>query len=150
MCFTQLVTGSPNPTLNVLLDSGSNIFILNQETARWLNIPTKARDELVIISTFDGETAPIGGKFYTYPILLEIDANGHRSRISCEVANAGKYDLIIPFGWWHKEHPLSDIENPKKWTFNGQKCHDYVEDEAVANMFEWDETVVYDEEAQYC
>ena len=114
--------------IDVLLDSGSNIFLLNQETAQRLNIPTEARDKPLEITTFDGETAPTGGKYYTHPILLEIGTNGHRSLISCEIANAGKYDLIIPFGWWHKEHPLLNIEDPKKWTFDERKCHDHIED----------------------
>ena len=80
---------------------------------------------------------------------MEIGTNGRRSLISCEIANAGKYDLIIPFSWWYKEHLLSNIEDRKKWTFGNEKCHDHVEDEAVADMFEWDETVAYDKEAQY-
>jgi len=86
-------------TINVLLDSGSNIFLMNQDTARRLEIPTEARDSPLKITTFDGETAPTGGKFYTHLILLKIGANGHRSMISCEIANAGRYHLIIPFGW---------------------------------------------------
>ena len=28
-------------------------------------------------------------------------------------------------------------------------CSDHVEDEGIGGMFEWDETVAYDEEAQY-
>ena len=79
---------------------------MNQDTARRFEIPTEARDSPLTITTFDGETVPIGGTFYTHPIVLEIGANGHRSMISCEIANAGRYDLIIPFGWWHDEHPL--------------------------------------------
>jgi len=136
-------------TINVLLDSGSNIFLMNQDTARRLEIPTKARDSLLKIITFDGETAPTGGTFYTHPILLEIGANGHRSMISCEMAKAGRYDLIIPFWWWHNEHPLKNLADPRKWAFEEAKCHAHIEDEAVADMFEWDETVAYDEEAQY-
>jgi len=69
--------------------------------------------------------------------------------ISCEIANAGRYDLIIPFGWWHDEHPLKDIAHQRLWAFEAAKCHSHMEDEAVADMFEWDETVAYDEEAQY-
>jgi len=84
-------------TINVLLDSGSNIFLMNQTTARRLKIPNEARDSRLKITSFDGETAPTGGTFYTHPILLEIGANGPRSMISCEIANAGRYDLIIPF-----------------------------------------------------
>jgi len=84
-----------------------------------------------------------------HPILLEIGANGHRSMIFCEIANAGRYDLIIPFGWWHNEHPLKNITDPSKWAFEETRCHAHIEDKAVADMFEGDQTVAYDEEAQY-
>jgi len=135
--------------INVLLDSGSNIFLMNQDTARPLEIPIKARDPPLKITTYDGETAPTGGTFYTHPILLQIGANGHRSMISCEIAKVGWYDLIIHFGWCHDEHPLKNIADPCKWAFEETMCHAHIEDEAVADMFEWDETVAYDEEAQY-
>jgi len=122
---------------------------MNQTTARRLKIPNEARDSPLKIPSFDGETAPTGGTFYTHPILLEIGANGHRSMISCKIANAGRYDLIIPFGWWHDEQPLKNIADPRKWAFEETKCHAHIEDEAVVDMFEWDETVACDEEAQY-
>jgi len=67
----------PKHAINVLLDSGSNIFLLNQDTARRLEILTEARDSPLQITSFDGQTAPTGGIFYTHPILLEIGANGH-------------------------------------------------------------------------
>ena len=69
--------------------------------------------------------------------------------ISCEIANTGKYDLIIPFRWWHDEYLLKDIANPSKWVFHNGKCHAHIEDEAVAGLFKWDETVAYDKVAQY-
>jgi len=135
--------------INLLLDSGSNIFLMNQATARRLDIPTEARESPLKITTFDGETAPTGGTFYTHPILLEIGANGHRSMISCEIANGGRYDLIIPFGWWQDKHPLKNIADLRKWAFEEAKWHAHIEDEAVADMFECDETVVYDKQVQY-
>jgi len=135
--------------INVVLDSGSNIFLMNQDTARRLEIPTEARDSLLIITIFDGETASTGGIFYTHPILLEIGATRHQGLISCELANSGRYDLIIPFGWWHDEHPLRNIADPSKWAFEEAKCHADIQDEADADLFEWDETVAYDEEAHY-
>ena len=107
--------------ISVLLDSGSNIFLMNQNTARRLEILTEARDSPLKITNFNGETAPTGGIFYTHPILLKIGANGHRSIISCEIANAGRHDLIIPFGWWHNEHPLKNIADPSKWAFSRKK-----------------------------
>jgi len=109
--------------ISVLLDSGSNIFLINQDTARRLEIPTEARDSRLKITTFDGETAPTGGIFYTHPILLEIGAKSHRSMISCEIANAGRHDLIIPFWCWHNEHPLKNITDPTKWAFEETRCH---------------------------
>jgi len=111
--------------------------------------PDRSLGFTVKITTFDGETAPTGDTFYPHPILLEIGANGHRSMMSFEIANPGRYDLIIPFGWWHNEHPLKNITDPSKWAFKETRCHAHMEDQAVADMFEWDETVAYDEEAQY-
>jgi len=100
--------------INVLLDSGSNMSLMNQNTAGRLEIPTEAKDSLLKIISFDGQTGPTGGIFDTHHIQLEIGANGHRSMISCELANAGRSDLIIPFGWWHDEHPLRNIADPSK------------------------------------
>jgi len=124
-------------------------LLLNQDTEQRLEILTEARDSPLKITTFNAQTAPAREIFYTQPILLEIGANCHRSMISCEVANAGRYDLIIPFGWWHDEHPLNNIADPSKWVFGQAKCHDHIEDEAVADLFQSDSTVAYDEEAQY-
>jgi len=48
---------------------------------------------------FNGEIHSSEGKHFTHPILLKIGNNGHCMSISCEVAVAGKYILIILFGW---------------------------------------------------
>jgi len=101
-------------TINVLLNSGSNIFLLNEGTVRQLEIPTEARDLPVKITTFNGKPTPTGGIFYTHPILLEIGADSHQSMISCQIANAGKCDLIMSFAWWHDEHRLKNIADPNK------------------------------------
>jgi len=54
--------------ISVLLDSGSNIFLMNQDSTRWLEIATEARDSPFKNTTFDGENEPIGGIFYMDPI----------------------------------------------------------------------------------
>jgi len=74
--------------INVPLDSGSNIFLMNQDTALRREIPTGGRAPRLKITTFDGETASTGGTFYTHPILLEVSANSPQSMISCEIAHA--------------------------------------------------------------
>jgi len=67
--------------------------------------------------------------------------------VSCAIADAGKYDMIIPFGWWHHEHPIENIETRGIWCFEHTKCVKHVQDEGIADVFEWDETVAFDEEA---
>jgi len=109
---------------------------MNQDTAQRLEIATEARDSPLKITNFDGETTPTRGILYTHAILLEISTNGHQRMISCQVANAGKYHLIIRFGWWHNEHPVRNIADPTRWVFEEAKCHAHIEAEAVADLFE--------------
>ena len=106
--------------IRVLLDSVSNIFLINQDLVKHFNIPYETCQKALNILAFDGEVNSSEGKHFTDPILLNIGNNGHRTSISCTVATAGKYDLIIPFGWWHKEPPIANIDNPQKWTFTKQ------------------------------
>ena len=122
--------------IKVLLDSGSNIFLLNQKTARSLKILYETRKNPLQITAFNGQIFSTGGNYYSHPIKLEIGTNGHTSMVSCEIADAGKYDMIIPFGWWHKEHPIRNIETPSHWRFEHANCMNHVEDEGVADMFE--------------
>jgi len=68
--------------------------------------------------------------------------------VSSEIPDAGKYDKIIQFRWWHLEHQRTNIETPGKWCFEHAKCVEHVQDEGIADMFEWDETVAFDEEAR--
>jgi len=146
--WAYLETGGNRIRIRVLLDSGSNIFLLNEKLVNQFEIPYEVRQKAIDIVAFDGVIASSGGKKYSHPITLEI-GNGHRSTVSAEIAAAGQYDLVIPFGWWYKEHPLSNLENPEKWEFKHDSCHKHVEDEAVADLYEYDETVAYDPQAQY-
>ena len=136
--YIEAITGRTR--IRVLFDSGINIFFINQNLVKNLHIPYETRETALPILTFEGTNASYRGKRFTYPILLEIGRNEHRSHISCKIASAGRYDLIIPFAWQHNEHPLSHIEYPKKWEFTDTKCQSLVEDEGVGDMFEWDET----------
>ena len=88
----------------VLLDSRSNIFLINKTLVQDLNIPYKARTNPIPIQGFTGETISAGGSHYTHPLYLEIGQNHHLSLVSCEIAPSGKYGMIILFGWWHQEH----------------------------------------------
>ena len=45
------------------------------------------------------------------------------------------------------EHPIKNIETPSPWRFEDTNCINHVEDEEIAAMFEWDETLAFDENA---
>jgi len=100
--------------IKVLLDSGSNIVLLNQNTASTLNVPYEITEKPLKISTINGEVFSTGGKYYSHPIQLEIATTGHTTLVSSEIVDSAKYDRITPFGWWHHEHPIKDIENSEK------------------------------------
>ena len=128
----------------VLLDSGSNIFLINKTLVQDLNIPYKSRSDAIPIQGFNGETISTGGSHYTHSLYLEIGQNHHLSLVSCEISPAGKYSMIIPFGWWHQEHPISNIADPKSWNFTDDNCKSHLlpEDEGIS--IEWDEDVLND------
>ena len=131
----------------VRLDSGSNIFLINKTLVQYLNIPYDSRPDAIPIQGFTGETISTGGSHYTHPLYLEIGQNHHLSLVSCEIAPAGKYGMIIPFGWWHQEHPISNIADPKSWNFMDDNCKSHLlpEDEGIS--VEWDEDVLNDPNA---
>ena len=142
-----LRTGGRRIKIHMLLDSGSNIFLLNPKLVQEAKIPYATRPAAVKIKGFDGAITTRGGKHFIQPIVLEIGLNSHRSEISCEVADAGKYDLIIPAGWC-REHPLSDWGTPETWRFSDRLCDEHVLDEGISDMWEYDESVVFEEEAR--
>jgi len=134
--------------IHVLLDSGASCFLISEKLVGRLNIPYKVRKKPIRIVGFDGLSSSLAGQRFTHPITLEI-GNGHRSPISAEIAPTGGFDLIIPFGWWYHEHHLYHLHKSKEWSFELMTCHDHVENEAVKDLFEYDETVAYDPKAQY-
>ena len=67
--------------------------------------------------------------------------------VSYNIAEAGKYDMIILFAWWHQEHPIRNIETPSQWRCEHANWKNHGEDEGITDMFEWDETVAFDENA---
>jgi len=93
-----LVISDKRHKIRVLLDSGSNIFLLNQNTAHTLKVPYEIRENPRKITAFNGEVSSTGGKYYSHLIQVEIGTNGHTTMVSCEIADVGKYDMIIPFG----------------------------------------------------
>jgi len=55
--------------------------------------------------------------------------------------------MIIPFEWWHQEHPITDIPNPKNCPFDDHDCQSHLLPEAGGISVEWDENVLNDPNA---
>jgi len=43
---------------------------------------------------------------------------------------------------------MKNIETPEKWCLEHTKCVEHVQDKDIADMFEWDKLVPFDEEAR--
>jgi len=97
--WAYLETGGNRIQIRVLLDPGSNIFLLNEKVVNQLQIPYEVRQKAIYIVAFDGVVVSSGGKKYSHTITVQI-GNRHRSTVSAEIVAAGQYDLFIPFGWW--------------------------------------------------
>ena len=69
--------------IRVLLDSGSNIFLINKDLVEHFDIPYNTHHKALNILAIDGEIHSSGGKPFTHPILLEIGNNGPHTSISC-------------------------------------------------------------------
>src|SRR5437660_11186623 len=63
-------TGGRRIKIRVLLDSGSNMFLLNTKLVREANISYATRPKAVEVKGFDGTMTTTGGKHFTHPIML--------------------------------------------------------------------------------
>ena len=58
--------------IRVLLDSGSNIFLINKDLVKHFDIAYETQTKALNNLAFNGEIHSLGGKHFTYLILLEI------------------------------------------------------------------------------
>jgi len=126
----------------LLLDSGSNIFLINEQLVKDLHITYQSPADAVQIQGFTGEAISSGGSHFMKPLYLEIGTNKRFSLVFCEIAPPGKYEMIIPFGWWHQEHPIKIIANADPRCFDDTDCqpHLFPKDKGIA--IEGDENVL--------
>jgi len=55
--------------------------------------------------------------------------------------------MIIPFGWWHQEHPIKNIVNPDAWCFDDTDSQPHLLPEDEGITVEWDQDVLNDPNA---
>ena len=60
--WAYLETGGKRIRIRVLLDSGSNIFLLNEKLVNQFEIPYEVRQKVIDIVAFDWVVASSGGK----------------------------------------------------------------------------------------
>jgi hypothetical protein len=133
-----------------LLDSGSNVFVINEKLVQELEIPCETRQEPNMITGFAGIPVQSSGTKYTSPIKLEIGKNHHITEVSCEVAPTNRWGMIIPYGWT-EDHPISNMALLDNWEFQAKQCRGHIgpgDWKDPSCEFEWDDDVAYEPEAR--
>jgi len=93
--------------VQVLLDTGCSVPLVNKETARRLQIPMLKHDSAIRIENYTGQHVEEAGIFYTKPLLLQ-----HRQHFSKEIFEVipmePEVDIFLPY-WRISKHPQQGI-----------------------------------------
>jgi len=132
--------------VQVLLDTGCSVPLVNTETARKLQLPMLKHSPAIRIENFTGQTVEEAGIFYTKPLLLQ--HRQHFSRETFEVTPMEpEIDAFLPF-WWIMKHPPQGAWETKEVRFNSPGCLEnctwYEQGEFSLT---WDEKVAQDPSA---
>jgi len=65
-----LLAGTQDHQVQILLDTGCSILLINQETAKKLGIALQKHDQTIPAENFTGQTVEGAGQYYTEPLLL--------------------------------------------------------------------------------
>jgi hypothetical protein len=130
-------------TVQVLLDTGCSIPLINQKTADKLGVQLTRHQRERIIENFEGKRVQSAGQYYSEPLLLQ--HRKHYSRGTFEVApmEAG-VDLFLPFEWI-KRHPPQGTWSSEEVRFNSPWCQENCTKHETAEFsLSWDESVASD------
>jgi len=112
--------GRQKHRVQVLLDTGCSVPLVNMETARKLQLPMLKHSPAIHIENFTGQTMEEAGIFYTKPLLLQ--HRWHFSRETFEVTPMEpEIDAFLPF-WWIMKHPPQGAWETKQVRFNSPGC----------------------------
>jgi len=133
--------------VQVLLDTGCSVPLVNQETAQRLQVPILKHDPAIRIENYTGQHVEKAGIYYTKPLLLQ-----HRQHFSKETFEVTpmepKVDLFLPY-WWISRHPPQGIWESEEIRFNSPRCQEtctrYEKGEFLLN---WDKEVAHDPNAR--
>jgi len=112
--------GKKQHPVQVLLDTGCSIPLINQQMAARLQIPLERHQQKRTMESYTDETVKGAGEYYTPPIKLE--HRRHFSREAFTVTPMEKtVDIFLPF-WWIAKHAPQGPWNTEEVRFNSPAC----------------------------
>ena len=92
-----------------LLDSGANVIFIDQKWARDKNIPLTLLRNPIPTFNVDGTKNSAGNIIHLANII--IDYQGHCEKVTAEVTDLGKNQVILGYMWLKKHNPDIDWTN---------------------------------------
>jgi len=132
--------GETRHPIQVLLDTGCSVPLINRKTVERLKLQKNKRENPRIIESFTGQTVDGAREYYTYPLVLQ-----HRKHFAREIMEVApmdrKIDIFLPF-WWVAKHAPQGAWEDKEIRFNSPRClEECTRYETADFTLSWDETV---------
>jgi len=142
-----LHVGQEKHRVQVLLDTGCSVPLVNKKTARALQIPMLKHDPAICIENYTGQNVEKVGIFYTKLLLLQ-----HRRHFSKEAFEVTPMEpevvIFLPF-WWISKHPPQGVWESREIRFNSPGCQETcTQYEQKEFSLTWDEKVAQDRNAR--
>jgi len=136
-----------NHRVQVLLDTGCSIPLINRKTVVRLGIPLLRHDSAIPIENFTGEAVKGAGQYYTKPLTLQHQRHTIRESFEVSPMEEGT-DIFLPF-WWIAEHPPQETWKDPEIRFDSAQCLEKctVYEQADFSLT-WDDTVYTDPKAR--
>jgi len=139
--------GGKQHTVRVLLDTGCSIALINQDTAKRLQIPLHRHRREKIIENFVGQRVRGAGTHRTNPVQLQ-----HHHHFSSEVFEVsvmdGEVDIFLPYDWIVRYPPQGQWDSTAV-RFTSPSCRaKCTKHETAEFSLTWDEDVCLDATAR--
>jgi len=133
--------------IQVLLDTGCSVALLNNHTVEKLDITKKEHRRAHTIESYMGESVKGAGQYYTDPILLQHRRHYSKGTFEISPMETG-IDAFLPFEWI-TAHPPQEAWTNEEVRFNSaeciRKCTRY---ETNSFSLTWDESIATNPSAQ--
>ncbi|RHW30551.1 hypothetical protein D1B31_23670 [Neobacillus notoginsengisoli] len=128
---------------NALLDCGANVIFVDKKWAMEQKLPLTPLRHPIPVFNVDGSKNSAGN--VTHSVEVIIDYEGHRERVTAEVTDLGRNQIILGYTWLKKHNPEIDWSKGEvKMTRCPRSCHLLKEKSVFLRVLEKEE-----EEAAY-